>query len=173
MKYEKYDADLERFIPHKYGSIRDGFKIDTDSKHSDLGKYSGSNAYGKTVQVSKFYTETYGVYVDNSLLQKSGLFYKEQYSGYKFSENLHVPIEKAKLIDAGSIGFLFVGEIESINLKRDSVCLSPKIDSPFDGCSVSKNLRLKVHKIITYNYNTGEILSQVNLTQYGFEKGKL
>lgn len=163
LKYEKYDADSESYAPDKYRPISGALKENIETRHSDLGTYSASNAYGRTVQVSKFYTENYGIVIDSSHLLRSGMFSQEQYSGIKLAENLKVPIDIAKTINKDNINFLFIGELESATIKKESACLTPKIDSPFDGCSSSQYISVKPKKIVVYEYESGQILYEKHL----------
>jgi len=163
LKYEKYDADSESYVPYQYGSISGALRENIDTKHTNLGTYSASNAYGRTVEVRKFYIENHGIVIDTSHLLRSGMFSQEKYSGIKLSKNLKVPIDIAKTINKNNINFLFIGELESAVIKKESVCITPKIDSPSDGCSSSQYISVKPKKIVVYEYESGQILYETHL----------
>lgn len=160
--YEKYDADREAFIPRSYSSIsfmgsdQKEFTLARNSK--DLGSYVASNAYGKSVTVKKFDDDEYGIYLSKSDLMKTGFFKEGAYS-IEFNSILPVPIEKAKTIKAADISMLAVGYIGARNIKHTVVCLSPKIDSPFDGCMVGDYLPLTLKKVYVYHKPTGEVFA--------------
>lgn len=171
LKYQKYDADSESYVPYKFDSIYDVLEEDIETRHSNLGTYSASNAYGRSVQVSKFYMENHGISIRSSHLLRSGMFSQESpqmfstksIPGIYLAENLKVPIDTAKTIDKDNINFLFVSELESVVIKKSSVCLTPKIDSPSDGCSISRYISVRPKKIIVYEYESGQILYEKNL----------
>lgn len=162
LKYDKYDADSESYVPYPYGSISGTLKENIETKHSDLGTYSASNAYGKTVQVRKFFIKSYGVVIDGSHLLRSGMFSQEN-SRIKLTMNLKVPIDIAKTIKKGNINFLLIGELQSAAITEESVCVEPRIDSPSTGCMSSQYIAVKPKKIVVYEYESGQILYEKHL----------
>lgn len=165
MAYEKYDADKEVFLPKSYQRIsftgKDLKTFNLASNNSKLGSYVASNAYGKSVTVEKFYNVNFGVFLTKNDLLKTGFFKDNKYSIEL--NNVSIPIEKAKVIKASDISILVVGNIGVRNIEHTSGCLSPKIDSPYDGCIVGDYLPLTLKKMYIYHKPSGEVIAMKDI----------
>ena len=162
VNYKSFDADKEVFLPHFAGSldfILDGaHQFTTEMADKTLGTYVGQNAYGASVKVTKISGEWFGIRIRREDFLDSKMFAKEISGDWlKFSHELKMPIDRARTIDAKSIAFLAVGSVEAPGFKADVICMTPKFDSPFDGCTSTKHVLLKTRKFVLYNLNSGDI----------------
>lgn len=153
-KYEKYDADLESYLSQSHKSTGSTFVVNTDIKYTDLGSYVASNAYGKETKVTKFAIQKYGVQFNLNYIDDSGLV-----DSTGRLEPLKFPINYAKNTTARDIRFLYIGELESAKVPKESVsCVKPTFDNPSEGCITTKYYILTPSRVIIYLYSTGQIL---------------
>ena len=161
VRYKAFDADKEAFLPDSVVGISfiQDVEFTTEKLDRTLGTYIGQNAYGASVKVTKVEGEWSGIRIRREDLLESKMFAEERYSSrMKLSHELKMSIDRARTVDAKNIAFLAVGSIDAPDIKSDAICLTPKVDSPYDGCTSTKYVLLKIKKFVLYDFKSGEVL---------------
>lgn len=122
--------------------------------------YTGSNAYGATRSIERERGRDASIALKTSTLPSvfspNKLLGKDDYS---FTDNLYVPLEKARTLKDKTIGVLFVGNIISNSIVEGrGFLVEPKINNPKDIIIIDDGIPFNLTNIVYYVIQTGEIV---------------
>lgn len=167
----KYDADAQVYsIGSQYGysckdalTVKDWVTCKVDSVSSEEDTYTGSNAYGASLTVTRKRGCFFALAIPKSSSLLRSMFSQERDSQntYTYQDKISVPLEKARNLKDMEVAVLFVGRVSDTRIVEGfPLLISPTIDSPSDYFITEDAVPFALKKIIYYVVKTGEILGQ-------------
>lgn len=127
----------------------------------DENTYTGSNAYGASIQVRRVQRNQFAIATIESSNFVNQMFVKSENGKFKYRDNFPLEIEKARKLKKFSIKAIVVGKVTDAKIYDYVASISsPTFDFPHEMIQRAQAVPIEPNKVIYYVGETGEILGE-------------